>query len=466
MPPVRSPAGLLRCALALACASLATPAVASARGLTTAVTTAGPFMASDAESAQAYRQTRATGIKAVRIYLSWAGTAPRQEPSSWSPSNPSDPNYYWYTDRDVRRAVEAGLEPILCVSDAPTWAEAATGGPAGTNSPDPAALGRFVNAAARRYSGAVGGLPAVRYWEVWNEPNASYFLNPQREAGQNVSPDLYRRMVNASARAVRGVSGANRVVAGSTFAFDLDQGGEQAIGARRFLREVTRKKVRFDIWSVHPYTNGDAWGRAFGPDGASLGDLPAVRRGLDLIWRTGRISSRRRPALWVTEFQWDSSPPDPSGVPLELLTRWTAEALYQSWRSGVSLFTWFQLRDDPLGKGWQGGLYGRCAAGDCYAAKPILRAFRFPFVAYRRRSGMLVWGRTPGGVRGWVVVEQRRGARWARLATLRTGREGEFSGRLPLRGLGAVRARYDSESSAAFSLRVPATRPGITSFGS
>ena len=444
----------------------AAPAVAGAAGLRTAITNSS-FNGSDGPLSAAYPHVAETGASAIRIYLSWAGTAPRARPASWDPTNPDDPNYFWYIDDQVRAVRRAGLLPIITVSDAPTWAERSSGGQGGTNDPDPEMFAQFMRAAARRYNGSSADLPVVRNWQIWNEPNAAYFFNPQRRNGRNVSPELYRSLVNAGASAVRGVSSANRVIAGGTYPFTQTAAGSEAIGARRFFREVTSKPVQFDIWSIHPYTSGNAFHKAFrsGED-ASMGDLPAVRRDLDSVVRTGRIKSRGKPELWVTEFSWDSSPPDPKGVPTDLLTRWTSEALYQAWRAKVTLFTWFQLRDNPLGAGSQGGLFARCGRPECYRAKPNLRAFRFPLVAYRRGSSVQVWGRTPRGKRGSVVVEQQRGGGWTRLASVKAASDGVFTGSVRPRGSGAVRARLGDDSSAAFSLRVPPDRPGTTPFGS
>ena len=64
--------------------------------------------------------------------------------------------------------------------------------------------------------------------------------------------------------------------------------------------------------------------------------------------------------FWVTEFAWDSNPPDPGGVPLALEGRWVADALHRVWAAGVSLVTWFSLRDQPLRtSAYQSGLYLR-----------------------------------------------------------------------------------------------------------
>ena len=176
--------------------------------------------------------------------------------------------------------------------------------------------------------------------------------------------------------------------------------------------------------------------------------------------RDGQIASARKVRFWVTEFSWDSNPPDPNGVPTTLLTRWTAEALYRMWRSEVTLVTWFWLRDDPLSSSpFQSGLYYRCTAGiACDQPKPIMQAFRFPFVAYRSKRGLFVWGRVPANGRTTVSVEQSRGGKWVRLTKLRAGANGIFDRKIrrPRAG-GDVRARVieTGELSAAFSLIRP-----------
>jgi hypothetical protein len=92
--------------------------------------------------------------------------------------------------------------------------------------------------------------------------------------------------------------------------------------------------------------------------------------------------------------------------------------------------------------------------------KPSLRAFRFPFVAFRQEGGAITfWGRTPAGVDKRVVVEQARGSRWTRLGTPKVDRFGIFQGRVQRApGRGPLRARLvdRSDVSVPFSLDVPA----------
>jgi hypothetical protein len=180
-----------------------------------------------------------------------------------------------------------------------------------------------------------------------------------------------------------------------------------------------------------------------------------MKRLLDRAVTLGAIRSPSRPRFWITEFSWDTNPPDAGGVPPKLHARWVAEALYRAWRIGVSQVTWFQLRDEVLSQPdgiFQSGLYfvdGR--------PKPALQAFRFPFVAFRSRRAVSIWGRTPRSDRRRVLIEQRRGSRWRLLRIVRSDRNGIFQARAKRRGGGSVRARLSGTRTASrpFSLVRP-----------
>jgi hypothetical protein len=188
-----------------------------------------------------------------------------------------------------------------------------------------------------------------------------------------------------------------------------------------------------------------------------------MRRVLSAAVRLKRIVHSRPVPFWVSEFSWDTNPPDPHGVPIRLHGRWVSEALYRMWRAGVSLVTWLQLRDDaangrPDNAVFQSGLYLRCDAGiQCDAPKPALTAFRFPFVAFRGKSRISIWGRTPGGKRATVIVEQVRRHRWRRVAKLHANRYGIFSRRIRGSRRRPLRARLadGTAASLAFSLHRP-----------
>ncbi len=448
---------VMRLLAALAAALLLTavqagPAAAARPLATGLLDPAGPGF-NEPDPAGQYAAVAAAGASTLRMPAAWNAIAPDRP---GRPEDPADPAYRWGAlDARVAAATGQGLLPVLNVAGAPGWA--APGGRV-----DPAALGAFARAIALRY-------PQVRHWQVWNEPNLQSYL------AQADGAALYRAMVNAFAGGVKAVSAGNLVIAGGLGPF----GGPGAFGSasgsygmrpmpfmRRLLcvngararRRTCGERIRFDIWAHHPYTSGAPTRHATQPGDASLADLTQMRRLLDRARRLGAIDAPRRPRFWVTEFSWDTNPPDEGGLPLALHARWVSEALYRMWRAGVSQVTWFQLRDKPLARTlsgiWQSGLYfvdGR--------AKPALTAFRFPFVAFRSgRRAARVWGRTSGSDRRAVRIEQRRGGRWTRLRSLRSDRFGIFRARVRLRGNGALRARAGGAAALPFSLSVPRDR--------
>jgi hypothetical protein len=164
----------------------------------------------------------------------------------------------------------------------------------------------------------------------------------------------------------------------------------------------------------------------------------------------------------VTEFSWDSKPPDSRGVPLALEAQWVSEALFRAWQAGVSMFTWFSLRDEPRPSPFQSGLFFRS-----WKAKPALTAFRFPFVALRRSRSVYVWGRTPGGEPATAIVERRAGRAWKRVASVRANASGVFARtlRLTLPSSAFMRARITGARSIAFPLEPPPDK-FVNPFGS
>lgn len=148
---------------------------------------------------------------------------------------------------------------------------------------------------------------------------------------------------------------------------------------------------------------------------------------------------------------------------MRILKRWTAEALYKAWGAGIGRFFWFGLRDSapnskaPHSETFEGGLYFRGATAADDKPKPSMYAFRFPLVAYSRKSGFSFWGRTPNSKPGKVTIQIRKGGHWRNATVARADRYGIFEGMA--KGAygrhkhGWVRARYRGETTVPFSLK-------------
>jgi hypothetical protein len=315
----------------------------------------------------------------------------------------------------------------------------------------------------------------VRFWQALNEPNLTLFFVPQFRHGKLASPRLYRRLINSFYFAVKSVHRSNLVLAAGLGPIAVPH---LTIGPMRFTRELlcmrgrrdpkpTRSSceggVHFDIFDIHPYTTGGPTHKGKADD-VQLGDLEKLQELLAAADRAGRIKGRfKRTPLWITEVSWDSKPPDPGGVPMPILKRWTAEALYRAWRAGVSRFFWYGLRDDPPNPSrpshetYEFGLYFRGATIAEDRPKPHMYAFRFPFVAYSQKDGFSFWGRTPISRGGLVRIQIHKGGNWRTVAAVRADRHGIFEGEVEgfygRKKRGMVRARYRKEIAVPFSLK-------------
>jgi hypothetical protein len=455
----RAPALLAAAVAFLSAATVASSARAAGHPLRTAIVDPAVFTGPNA--AAGLDRARSAGATAIKVPLFWNGVAPARRPAGFRPSNPSDHSYYWAgLDTQLRLIAARGLEPIVYISGPPAWAMRKIDGALRV---DPDQYRLFTLAAVKRYSGQTPGLPRVKVWQAWNEPNKV----PSPAAKPGVE-SWYRGLVNEFASAVHTVPG-NEVVAGGLSPFGIST----AVAPLTFMRDLlcvppntTRSEectspVHFDIWSVDPYTAGGPSHQTAKPDDISVAGLPKMKAVLDAAIRAGHIVSTRPVQFWVTEFAWDSSPPDPGGVPLPLEGRWVSDAMHRMWQAGISLVTWYTLRDQQLAtSAYQSGLYrlGKSFATD--VPKPALTAFRFPFTADPAAGGVSIWGRTPTSHPGPVQIEQRTGSGWKQVATVHADSSGIFTGTVHSKGTGPLRAtfRAAAATSLAYSLVSPPDR--------
>ena len=218
---------------------LAASLAASASGggpLKTAVVQPSDLRVADAPLI--FSRIRGAGASLTRVTLDWYAIAPKELPASFDPENPSDPAYDW-TDLDaiVKAAFAEGVEPYLAVNSTPVWARIGQKG--GGAPPIPADFAKFMHAAALRYSGAYPGLPRIRYWQIWIEPNVNRFFRPQLENGKPVAPKRYAAIVNAAADAIHAVRGRQQGDRRRPLAVHGHAAGDTStIGPMAFMREM------------------------------------------------------------------------------------------------------------------------------------------------------------------------------------------------------------------------------------
>jgi hypothetical protein len=358
---------------------------------------------------------RHVGVRVVRVFVRWSDFAPAPYASkrpSFDATNPASYSAWAPYDQIVRDAAADNMAVLFAVTGGvPKWADG-PGEPSPQSSndlyawyPSAAQFGQFYRAVATRYSGhyvpcgPCGTLPAVRYWEIYNEPNFGEDLAPQASNSSSylIAPMLYRSLLAASWSALRATGhGRDTLLIGG-----LAAQGSQARPGRRlpqglpgqfgeskplaFLRDLycltssyrpylgTAARIRgcpttragsrrfraqnpalFGITgvAVHPYPLSSDSGlppnrtSLKDPDFATFPALGSVARALDRMVHAYR--SRARLAIWSTEYGYITNPPNHSGsfptpVNQAYYLNW---AEYLSWRnSRVQSFMQYLLQD-------------------------------------------------------------------------------------------------------------------------
>lgn len=422
-------------------------------------------------------RTARAGADAVRVNLYWSLVAPN-EPQH--PRQPDDPAYDWQAiDRAVIAADSHGLDVLMTVLAAPAWAEGPRRpsfelAPAGTWRPDPGAYGDFAHAVAERYSGfhpvpddlgGAGSLPEVDLFAAWNEPNITAYLAPQYAAGENVSPEIYARLLDAFYTEVKAVNPAAVVSTGGTAPFG-DPVAHRRTAPLAFWRGVMcltptldkdldcpiDQQPRFDILAHHPisYLSSPAV-HAAGTDDmtvADIGELGKALRAAEAERTIGPAETVHR--MIVPEIWWESRPGERRGISARMQARYTALAMYLLWKRGVDGVWFLQVRDAPPTPGSGGKLSSYQTGIYTYGGrrKPVYSAIRFPLVTERiDRRSVLAWGRAPRSGTLRLQVQRRGHKRWRAVSRRRIGAGSVFASRIDVRGSDRVRARIGPTKS-------------------
>jgi hypothetical protein len=391
------------------------------------------------ERAAWLQRATSVGASVMRIDLIWYAVSPIRPPEG-AASDPSWPGYTFAAyDAQIKSAAAAGMTVLLDVSRAPTWAEGAgkpknIPGVPGNWKPDVAAYGKFLTAVARRYSGntpdpvAPGTmLPKITDFQIWNEPNLGLYLAPQYEAGRPFAPVRWRELVNAGYASVKAVQpDANVVAAGLAPFGDPASPTAQRTRPVAFLRSALCLDERLqktcddvmlaNTFSLHPYAVARPSQHARDPDDATVPDYNRIATVLTAAWSQKTVGPGM-PKSWATELSYDSSPPDPDGVPIATRARYISDAMWRMWRVGIDTIIWFQMRDaapkPSYASTYQSGIFYRDGR-----RKGDARAFRFPLLITGKSSKRLnVWFRTPAA--GTVTVQVRRNGEWRSVAKVR-----------------------------------------------
>jgi len=386
---------------------------------------------------QTLDEIKALGADAVKVSLEWASVAPggSSRPANFDASDPAAyPQNNWARyDGLIADAQARGLRVLVAITaPAPGWATKKRGDTRGVDRPSAAQLALFSQAVGRRYR------DKIDWWTIWTEPNLPRFLYPQSRNGIPYAPHLYRAMVRGAVDGLRrSGNGHDRILFGELLPIGR-RGSKANINVKPllFLREFFCLTSRYRAYrgsparrrscarykrltgvggfAYHPYT------RPSGPltreptrDDATIRSLGRVTRVLDRARSRRRIGGGRQ-KIYITEFGYQSSPPDRFQARLSRIPGFLGLAEWLAFRNGrVATWSQYTLEDDPIGLGadrfgsWQGGL--KFTNG---SRKPgVYNAYQLPlYVRRTSRSGVEVWGAArPGGAGSSIQIQQHRG---------------------------------------------------------
>ena len=315
------------------------------------------------------------GLDAVRVTVRWDQVESTEGVYRWN-----------RPDRLLAALHARGLDPVVTLLGTPGWAN----GNAGPNvaPPDGTDFAAFAREAALRYR-------YVRRWVVWNEPNKPIWLKP-------ASPETYvQRFLNPAYAAIKSVSRKDLVAGGVT----APRAGQGGISPVDFIERMARAHAHLDVYAHHPYPvyAGDT------PFSGGCTCKTITMASLDrLIALVGRAFPSAR--IWLTEYAYQTNPPDPFGVSWANQARYIGEAARRVYLAPkVDLLIHYLYRDEPDLARFQSGL--ETISGKI---KPARAAMMLPLAeASRNGSRVALWGQVrPGKGAQRYVLQRFEGGCW------------------------------------------------------
>jgi polysaccharide biosynthesis protein PslG len=292
----------------------------------------------------------ATGARYLRIDVDWSAIEQERGTPDWS-----------VVDRIVDGAGACGLDVIGLIAYTPAWARR-PGTSEHSPPTDPSTFASFARAAVERYAPR-----GVKTWQVWNEPNLTFFWEPGPD------PAAYTALLGPAYDAIKAVDPSSTVITGG-LAPAVNQPREEAMKPLTFLEGMYRAGAggKFDAVGYHPYTYP-----AMPLD--DPGDAPFVTV-TPMLHRTMTKHGDRKKKIWGTEM----GAPTVTGTSAQFVAEYLSKA-YKGWTrwSYTGPLIWYSYLDAGTNPTNPEDNFGLVRA-DFTPKEPVLGAFK---QAMRRRRG-------------------------------------------------------------------------------
>ncbi len=467
---------LLALTLLAAVAALAAPSAASAgpNQLSLVQDDRELLGMSPQDPAATMAEMKDLGVDVIRtnvvFFNVYRGSESRRRPAGFTTADPNSRRYdFARHDRLVDLAEQNGIKVLMTVTGPgphfTSQAPSACREVPCTFRPQPAEFGKFVAAVAKRYRGRVD------YYSLYNEPNLKEWITPQqtRPGGGRVQTEAatYRKLWLAGYKSIARFDPRlrNRVLFGEVAAIGeplsliraalcLDESGDPFRGSLARKHGCTGRPARLNVggFAIHPYNSGGYGTPQSRLRGSTtrtslpIAYLPRLHKVIDGAARKRQI--RRRAPIFVTEFGFQTKPPDRFGASLAEQARYINEAdrLFYGDRR-VAMVSQYELADEPDRSIFNSGL--RFAATRGRGRKASYDAYRLPIVVSRRSSRSVeVYGQVrPGGRATAQLQSARGGGTFTRVRTVRTNSRGFFRVNVNLSGAAGRRYRISWQDS-------------------
>jgi hypothetical protein len=385
---------------------------------------------------QRLSQLQSLGVDIVKVRVRWRDLAPKKRPSGFDGADPT--RYDWTPyDRIVAGAQSRGMSVMFQLGgEAPEWA---TPGNSAINNPNANEFGKFVRAAGTHFT-------QVNLWTIWNEPNLVSWLAPQTAGGVPQAPRIYRNLV----RAAYGGLSASGHASDQILIGELMPRGSSDKSKRTspltFLRELACLDSHYRPFkgkaatkrgckgftalpgtglAYHPYTLAGGPGvRTPNGNDATVSNLGRLTSALSRIRARHRIA--RSWPVWITEFGFESTPPDRFATPIGKVPgfmNWSEFIAFKN--SHVASYSQYPLVDDPgRTAGFQSGVLfhnGKQKPG-------IFAAYLRPFYAHQSGSRVELFGGIRAATGGSVTLQTRtsKKGKWKTLGHASMNSRGYF----------------------------------------